>query len=177
MQCGLAPGVLTVDFRFGQLPSNVSYLAVGDGPPLVVLPGLCRGDYGGDEKDRPKNAARFRPLATLTGRTVYLVNRPKGLARETTMAELAARQAEAVAALSPEPLDVLGTSTGGVVALQLTLDHPQRVRKLVVACAASWLGTRGTREAPGPRRGDRAGPDRRSRSWPRCWPGRSSAGR
>jgi pimeloyl-ACP methyl ester carboxylesterase len=39
----------------------------------------------------------------------------------------------------------MGISTGGAIALQLAVDHPQTVRRLVVACAASSLGDSGRR--------------------------------
>jgi pimeloyl-ACP methyl ester carboxylesterase len=37
----------------------------------------------------------------------------------------------------------LGVSTGGAVALQLAVDHPQEVARLIVVAAASWLGDSG----------------------------------
>ena len=39
-----------------------------------------------------------------------------------------------------KPVDVLGASTGGSLALQLIADRPDVVRKAVVACAAYTLG-------------------------------------
>jgi pimeloyl-ACP methyl ester carboxylesterase len=48
------------------------------------------------------------------------------------MAELAAEHAEAIRALETGPVDVVGVSTGGSIAQQLAVDHPQTVRRLVL---------------------------------------------
>lgn len=42
-----------------------------------------------------------------------------------------------------EPVDLIGISTGGAVALQLAVDHPARIRRLLVVTSASWLGAEG----------------------------------
>ena len=60
------------------------------------------------------------------------------------MAALAAAHAAALGELfGGQPIDLLGVSTGGTVALQLAVDHATRIRRLVVATAASWLGAEG----------------------------------
>jgi hypothetical protein len=45
-----------------------------------------------------------------------------------------------------EPVDVMGISAGGVTALQLELDHPGTVRRLVLCSAASRVGPQGLGE-------------------------------
>src|SRR5262249_20515144 len=60
-----------------------------------------------------------------------------------TMETLAAMHATAIDARFVRPVDVIGVSTGGAIALQLAVDHPTIVRKLVVVAAASWLGQAG----------------------------------
>ena len=75
---------------------------------------------------------------------MYVLGRPRGLERGVTMVALAAAHAAALGELfGGQPVDVLGVSTGGTVALQLAVDHATRIRRLVVATAASWLGTEG----------------------------------
>ncbi|NUR89307.1 MAG: alpha/beta hydrolase, partial [Nonomuraea sp.] len=78
-------------------------------------------------------AARFRVCA---------VNRAPGMPYGTTMADIAAQHADALAQRYGEPVDVLGMSSGGSVALQLAADHPETVRRLVVAGAAYTLPPR-----------------------------------
>jgi 3-oxoadipate enol-lactonase len=46
-----------------------------------------------------------------------------------------ADMADEVAGWTDGPLDVVGASLGGMVALHLALQHPDRVRSLVVACS------------------------------------------
>jgi pimeloyl-ACP methyl ester carboxylesterase len=59
------------------------------------------------------------------------------------MADLAARHAKVVAEQFAGPIDLIGISTGGAIALQLAVEHPGLVNRLIVAAAASWLGDEG----------------------------------
>jgi pimeloyl-ACP methyl ester carboxylesterase len=74
------------------------------------------------------------------GREVWWLNRRAGLSPATSMAELARDYATALRHQFGEPVDVVGVSTGGSVALQLAADHPEVVRRLVVVSAAYRLG-------------------------------------
>lgn len=70
-------------------------------------------------------------------RPVLMFDQP-GFARSsgsapTSLAAFAASAAKTLAALGHGQVDVLGFSMGGTVALQLTLDHPRLVRRLIVA--------------------------------------------
>jgi pimeloyl-ACP methyl ester carboxylesterase len=122
----------------GELPGGLSYFTVGDGEPLVVLPGLAR---------EPKHdASSFRALAHVTNRRIHVVNRPRGLRRGLTMTALAAAHARALDAHFGSPVDVFGVSTGGAIALQLAVDAPAVTRRLIVAAAASCLGDAGRRK-------------------------------
>jgi pimeloyl-ACP methyl ester carboxylesterase len=75
--------------------------------------------------------------------TVYLANRRPGLAPGTSMADLAADYASAIEDDLGEPVLLHGTSTGGSIALQLAVDRPELVRRLVLAAAACRLSPRG----------------------------------
>jgi pimeloyl-ACP methyl ester carboxylesterase len=125
----------------GSLPGGLPYLALGDGPPLVILAGLS------PENANPTGLARrfevqiLRPFAART--TVYSVNRRPGLATGTTMAEIAGHHAEALRRKFGEPVDVVGLSTGGSVAQQLAVDHPDVIRRLVLVGAGYRLGRLG----------------------------------
>lgn len=116
-------------------------LSLGSGPPLLFLPGLTA------DHQPPRGAARrfqlrqMRPLAA--SRQVWWVNRRQGLAPGTTMADLADDYATVLQEWQEAPIDVVGVSTGGSVALQLAADHPQLVRRLVLVASACRLGPEG----------------------------------
>ncbi|MGJ6961930.1 alpha/beta fold hydrolase [Streptosporangium sp. G11] len=127
----------------GTLAHDLPYFTFGGGSPLVVLrwftpahanpAGLARG-------------VELRVLAPLARHfRLYAVGRPPGMAPGTTMADIAARHAEALRAEFGGPVDAMGLSSGGSVALQMAADHPDVVRALVVAGAAHRLtpGVRG----------------------------------
>jgi pimeloyl-ACP methyl ester carboxylesterase len=127
--------------REGSLSGGLPYLAVGAGPPLVVLSGLSA------EHANPTGLARWFELQTLKPMakhfTVYAVNRKPGLPAGSTIGDLAGHYAEAVAHQFPGPVSVWGISTGGSIAQQLAIDHPQLVRRLVLAATACRLSPYG----------------------------------
>jgi pimeloyl-ACP methyl ester carboxylesterase len=88
------------------------------------------------------------PVRKLAGRRrLVLINRWPGLPSELTMAELARRQADAIrVGFGGEPVDVIGTSTGGSIAQQLAAEHPDVVRRLVLLSTACRLGPEGLRD-------------------------------
>jgi pimeloyl-ACP methyl ester carboxylesterase len=68
------------------------------------------------------------------------LNRRAGLPLGSTMQLLAAEHAQALRATFGEPVDVLGLSTGGSIAQQLSADHPDVVRRLVLISTGCRLG-------------------------------------
>jgi pimeloyl-ACP methyl ester carboxylesterase len=88
----------------------------------------------------------YRGLASVTGRMVFVVSRPRKLPRGITMAELAAANVPAIRGHFGGPVDLLGISTGAALALQFAVDHPELVSRLVVVAGASWLGEDGRRK-------------------------------
>ncbi len=70
---------------------------------------------------------------------VYAVGRAPGMHEGTTMGEIAAEHADALHVEFGEPVDVLGISSGGSVALQLAADHPEVLRRLVIASSGCRL--------------------------------------
>jgi pimeloyl-ACP methyl ester carboxylesterase len=124
--------------REGTLQGCLSYIAFGDGPPLVVFPGLS-----------PTNAnptgflLRFEmgwlsPLARAF--RVYRINRKVGLAPDTTIADLTSHYATAIEDRFEGAVHILGFSTGGSIAQQTAADRPELVRRLVLAGTACRLG-------------------------------------
>jgi pimeloyl-ACP methyl ester carboxylesterase len=123
----------------GRLPSA----ALGAGPAVAVLAGLSpTTGVDGDWIVR----GTLGSVANLSGaHRVVLFNRRPHLRRGMSMAELAAEQADAIREGLTPPVDVIGMSTGGSLALQLAADHPDVVRRLVVISAACRLGPKGKR--------------------------------
>jgi len=122
--------------RGERLNDGLSVVAAGTGPPLVVLPGLGQG---ADLSVRVPRTAALSTAVLARGfeRTVHLVHRPVSPPPGMTIAELAGWHATALRERFAEPVDVMGTSGGGITALQVALDHPRTVRRLVVCVAAS----------------------------------------
>jgi pimeloyl-ACP methyl ester carboxylesterase len=132
--------VATIEVREGTFTGGLPYLVVGSGEPLVYLCGFTL-----DHRNPRQGFERTLTLRTLTplaraGFQVYFTNRWPDMAPGTTFAEVAERHAAAIRDHFGKPIDVLGASTGGSLALQLIADRPDVVRKAVVACAAYTLG-------------------------------------
>ena len=125
----------------GFLHDNAPYLKIGQGPPLVMVPGLT------PEHDVPRGwqrrlaLASARPLAR--DFTVHVINRKRGLRPGESMSGIAGHLASAIEHDLGQPVFLQGTSTGGSVVLQLAVDRPDLVRRLVVVAAAYRLGPRG----------------------------------
>jgi pimeloyl-ACP methyl ester carboxylesterase len=131
--------------RGERLNDGLSAVSAGQGPPLVVLPGLGQG---ADLAERVPRSAAWPTIALANGfhRTIYQVNRPLRPPPGMTVETLAGWHATALQGRFGEPVDVLGISGGGVTGLQLALDHPGTVRRLVLCSAASRVGDDGRRE-------------------------------
>jgi pimeloyl-ACP methyl ester carboxylesterase len=127
--------------REGSLHGGLPYLAVGQGPPLVVFSGLSA------EHANPTGLARRFQLQTLKPMarhfTVYAVNRKPGLPAGSTIGDLAGHYAQAIAREFPGPVCIQGISTGGSIAQQFAIDHPQLVHRLVLTATACRLSPHG----------------------------------
>jgi pimeloyl-ACP methyl ester carboxylesterase len=136
---GRAPRALFV--REGSLRGGLPYLAVGEGPPLVVFSGLSA------EHANPTGLARrfeLQPLKPLARQlTVYAVNRKPRLQPGSTIKDMAAHYADALDREFSGPVCIQGVSTGGSIAQQFAIDHPQLVRRLVLASTACRLSPHG----------------------------------
>jgi pimeloyl-ACP methyl ester carboxylesterase len=121
--------VATIEVREGTFTGGLPYLVVGSGEPLVYLCGFTL-----DHRNPRQGFERTLTLRTLTplaraGFQVYFTNRWPDMAPGTTFAEIAERHAAAIRDHFGKPVDVLGASTGGSLALQLIADRPDVVRK------------------------------------------------
>ncbi len=129
----------------GMLGSRFPYVRFGDGPTsLVVLPGLAFDNGAPTRTDARLYALSMRALAVR--RTVTVLRRPRGIATaaagELSTADIADLYAS-VLADEPGPLDVLGLSTGGLIAQHLALRHRGLVRRLVLAVSGAQIAEAG----------------------------------
>ena len=146
----------------GFLHDDAPYLRIGQGPPLVMVPGLTPGHDVPEGSQRRQALASARPLAR--DFTVYVINRKKGLRPGESMSGIAGHLASAIEHDLGPPVFLQGTSTGGSVALQLAVDRPDLVRRLVVVAAAYRLGPRGRQLQAEMARLIRAGQPRQARA-------------
>lgn len=121
----------------GQLSNGLPCLQLGKGPPLLVSPGLSSEHANPTGMRRRMALTWAAPFAQHF--TVYLVQRKPGLASAATLSDVAADYAEAIERDLGQPVPLHGTSTGGSVALQIAIDHPQLVQRMVLAAAACRL--------------------------------------
>jgi pimeloyl-ACP methyl ester carboxylesterase len=97
----------------------------GEGPPLLLVHGLGGAAW---------NFSELAPL--LPGRRLIIPDLPGHGASSPLPAPTLTGFADVLAEILDEPVDVLGHSMGGVVALRLAERHPSLVRRLVLAAAA-----------------------------------------
>lgn len=82
-------------------------------------------------------AAEYAPLTEEY--TVYVFDRRKELPAVYTVADMAEDTAAAMQALGLSHVYLFGASQGGMMGLQLALDHPQLIRKMVLGSTSSHL--------------------------------------
>jgi pimeloyl-ACP methyl ester carboxylesterase len=117
-------------------------LRIGSGPkPLFYSPGLTIHPGFPTGMERRMTTSGWEPL--LGEYTVYRVGRrvrPVG----TTFAEMAEDAIAAIDELGP-PLDLMGASTGGIVAMHVAAARPDLVRRLVLVITGHTLSDYGRR--------------------------------
>lgn len=121
--------------RFGQVPlgeDRMNYVEFGIGEKILMLiPGLSDGFAPVSKFQAPCLAIGFRQFAA--DFHVYCFSRRNHLPRDYTTRDMAGDQAAAMKALGITEANVLGVSQGGAIAQYLAIDHPQLVKKLVLA--------------------------------------------
>lgn len=109
----------------------------GRGAPLVHLPGLGFAHGSPTGPARVLEAALIGPLSA--GHEVHWISRRVGVPAGYTLADFARDCADEIGRRFDRPMPVVGFSSGGMLAMQLALDHPEVVDRLVVVGAGARL--------------------------------------
>jgi pimeloyl-ACP methyl ester carboxylesterase len=122
--------------RVGDLELN--YERSGEGEPLLLIQGMSANHMAWG---RP-----FRSLLEEHFETIVFDNRGMGLSsrasEQFSIAEMAGDTAALLDALELESAHVVGISMGGMIAQELALAHPERLRSLTIGC--SYCGGEGS---------------------------------
>lgn len=114
--------------------TEMNYVSFGRGKKaLVLLPGLSDG-LANVKGKALLLAGPYRLF--FDDYTVYMFSRKNALPAGTSIRDMAADQAAAMARLGLDRASVLGVSQGGMIAQYLAIDHPEMVEKLVLAVTA-----------------------------------------
>jgi pimeloyl-ACP methyl ester carboxylesterase len=123
-------------------PVDIDLIAEGRGRPIVLLPSRARGsDDLDDVADRLAKAGFrvLRPQPRGTGHS-------RGPTTDVGMHDLARDVAEVIGREAAGPAVIVGHAFGSWVARMLATDHPELVRGIVLAAAASRNYPPGLRE-------------------------------
>lgn len=111
---------------------SIYYERAGSGDPLLFISGT-----GGDLRNKPNQfdgaLGKAFEMLSYDQRGLGRSDKPD---RRYTMAEYADDAAALMADQGWDSAHVVGVSFGGMVAQELVLRHPQRVRRLVLACTS-----------------------------------------
>jgi pimeloyl-ACP methyl ester carboxylesterase len=122
------------------LGAGLSALVIGtSGRPLLYLPGLSTAVGLPRGRERARATVGWEPL--LDRFTIYRISRPTQ-PPGTSFAQMAEQHAVALEGLDP-PVDVIGESTGGAIALHLAAARPDLVRRLVLVIIGATLSANG----------------------------------
>ena len=114
--------------------TEMSYVSFGQGErAFVILPGLSDGLL----TVRGKALMLAKPYQAFFDKfTVYMFSRKDQMPEGYTIRDMAEDQAKALETLGIREADVMGVSQGGMIAQYMAIDHPEIVRKLVLAVTA-----------------------------------------
>jgi pimeloyl-ACP methyl ester carboxylesterase len=108
---------------------NINYKVEGEGEPLVMIMG-----FGSNMDGWHYQAGFFSKhfsVITLDNRGVGGSDKPRGFYTTAMMAEDAVGLMDHIGV---ERAHIMGASMGGMIAQELAINHPERVKKLVLAC-------------------------------------------
>lgn len=119
--------------KSGYFKNGLPYNRAGRGPrPLIVFQGLIF-------ENKPQFGMTVPYHFLGTAYTIYVVLRKPGMPPGYTLRDMADDYAALIREEFGGPVDVLGVSTGGSIALHFAADHPELVRRLVIHSSAHTL--------------------------------------
>lgn len=119
--------------KSGYFHSGLPYNRMGQGAhPLVIFPGLTF-------ENKPQFGMLFMYKFLESDYTLYSVLRKPGMPQGYTLGDMADDYAVMVREEFGGPVDVLGISTGGSIALHFAADHPDLVHRVVIHSSAHTL--------------------------------------
>ena len=121
---------------------NISYKVEGAGEPLVLIMGFT-GTRRGWIFQRPSFRKHFQ-LVTFDNRGVGGSDKPSG---PYTMRAMADDTIGLMDHLGVDKAHILGVSMGGMIAQEVAINHPERVRKLVLGCTFARIDEMGGHSA------------------------------
>ncbi|HEV3002562.1 MAG TPA: alpha/beta fold hydrolase [Solirubrobacteraceae bacterium] len=121
---------------------ELHYVERGEGEPLLLIMGLSGTHLSWGDPFLDELARDFRAIA-YDNRGV---GRSGRVDRQFTIVELASDAAGLLDELGLESAHVMGISMGGMIAQELAIRHPERVRTLVIGC--SYPGGEGSALTP-----------------------------
>jgi pimeloyl-ACP methyl ester carboxylesterase len=114
---------------------DVAWFEVGRGEPLILIHGLA-DDHRSWRRALPGLLLRHRVLMyDLRGHGGTSLGQPDG-----TLRQLGTDLAALMDATGVEGADIAGFSLGGTIAMRMAIDHPERVRGLVLVATSSRVG-------------------------------------
>jgi 3-oxoadipate enol-lactonase len=113
------------------------FIEFGAGRPVVLLHGISNSGRAWGPQIAPLVRAGFHVI--VPDHAGHGASRP--ITRRIGVADIASDLLALLDQLQLDTTDLVGLSLGGMVALLVALDHPERVRRLVVANSFdSWIG-------------------------------------
>jgi len=114
---------------------DVAWFEVGRGEPLILIHGLA-DDHRSWRRALPGLLLRHRVLMyDLRGHGETSLGRPEG-----TLTQLGADLVSLMEAAGVDAAHIAGFSLGGTIAMRMAIDHPARVRSLVLVATSSRVG-------------------------------------
>src|SRR5258708_16664267 len=111
---------------------DVAWFEVGRGEPLILIHGLA-DDHRAWRRALPSLMLRHRVLMyDLRGHGGTSLGRPDG-----TLDQLGSDLDSLMDSIGVDTAHVAGFSLGGTIAMRMAIDHPSRVRRLVLVATSS----------------------------------------